>query len=134
MTTQIHTRNLRDDAQIVSVDLAQAGANTPAIDLEQAVGGLIENIAAEIDIPAVAGLTDAKVFSFALEDSANGTDFAAVDPALTTTVAGAGGNGSPAKNIRLRFPPQTRRFVRIAQTVTSDAGTITGAVKFGLLF
>ena len=133
MSTQIHTRNLRDDAQIVSVDLAQAGANTPAIDLEQAVGGLIENIAAEIDIPAVAGLTDAKVFTFALEDSANGTDFDAVDPSITTVV-GAGGNGSPAKNIRLRFPPQTRRYVRIAQTVTSDAGTITGTFKFGLLF
>jgi hypothetical protein len=134
MSNQIHVRNLRDAEKSVSVALAQAGANTPAIDLEQVGGGLIENIAAEIDIPAVAGIDEAKVLTFALQDSANGTDFAAVDPAVTTTVTGPASGGTPAKKVRIRFNPGVRRYVRVAQTATATAGTFTGNVTFSLLF
>lgn len=129
-----YSRNIVDLDKEVSVALAGAGANTPAIDLEQTIGGNIEGIVGQIEIPAVAGLTDAKVFSFVLQDSADGTNFAAVDPGVSTTTTGAGGGGSPAKDARFRFPPGTRRYVRIAQTVTATPGTITGDLKFRLLF
>lgn len=129
-----HSRNIVDLEKEVSVALAGAGANTPAIDLEQTIGGNIEGIVGQIEIPAVAGLTDAKVFSFVLQDSADGTNFAAVDPGVSTTTTGAGGGGSPAKDARFRFPPGTRRYVRIAQTVTATPGTVTGDLKFRLLF
>jgi len=49
-----YSRNIRDSQKEVAVALAQAGANTGAIDLEQAIGGNIEGIVGQIDIPAVA--------------------------------------------------------------------------------
>ena len=128
------TRNITDLEKTVSVALAQAGANTPAIDLEQTIGGQLEEIVAQVSVPAVAGLTDAKVLTFALQDSADGTNFTAVDPAISSTAVAAGGTGTPAKDIRFRFPPGTRRYVRIAQTATATAGTFTGSVTFLLLF
>jgi len=129
-----HSRNIRDAQKEVAVALAQAGANTGAIDLEQTIGGNIEGIVGQIDIPAVAGISDTKVLTFALQDSADGSNWAAVDPAVSTTVTGAGGTGTPAKDCRFRFPPGTRRYVRIAQTASATSGTFTGSVSFRLLF
>lgn len=128
------SRNQKDAEKEVSVNLAQGGAVTPSIDLEQAIGGDVEDIVAQIDQPAVAGISDAKVITYKLEDSADNVTFVAVDPAISTTLTGAGGNGTPAKDSRFRFPPVTRRYVRLAQTATATAGTITGAVTFRLLF
>jgi len=129
-----HSRNIRDLEKEVSVALAGGGAQTPAIDLEQTIGGNIEGIVGQVEIPAVAGLTDAKAFTFVLQDSADGTNWTPVDPSISTTTTGAGGAGSPAKDSRFRFPPGTRRYVRIAQTVTATPGTVTGTVYFRLLF
>lgn len=128
------SRNIRDIEKEVSVALAQAGAVTAGIDLEQVTGGDIEGIVGQIDIPAVAGITENKVLTFTLEDSANGTDFTAVDPSIVTTVTGPASGGTPAKDARFRFPPGCRRYVRIAQTATATAGTFTGSVSFRLLF
>lgn len=127
------SNNLRDAAKEVSVAMIAAGANTPAIDLEQTRGGDIEGIVAQISVPSVSGITDGKVLSFALQDSADGVNFAAVDPAIGTSITAAGG-GTAAKDCRFRFPPITRRYVRIAQTITSSPGTFTGSVTFRLLF
>ncbi len=128
------SRNLTDLEKEVTIPLAQAGANTPALDLEQVIGGNVENIAAQVYVPTVAGIADTKVLTFTLQDSANGTDWANTDPLITSTVTGASGAGSPAKDIRFRFPPITRRYVRIAQTAAATSGTFTGNVTFRLLF
>ena len=127
------SRNQADVNLEVTGTLAQGGVNTSAIDLEQEIGGDIENIVGQIDIPAVAGITGAKVLTFALEDSADGSSFAAVDPAVSTTVTGAGGSGTSAKDARFRFPPATRRYVRIAQTADASSGTFSGDVTFRIL-
>lgn len=129
-----YSRNFRDSEKEVSVNLAQAGAQTPAIDLEQKIGGDLEGIVGQISIPAVAGITNAKVLTFALQDSADGVNFAPVDPSIVTTVVGGASGGSPAKDARFRFPPSCRRFVRIAQTADATSGTFSGAVTFRLLF
>lgn len=128
------TRNITDLEKQVSVEVAQGGANTPGIDLEQVTGGNIENIAAYISVPAIAGISDSKTITLKLQDSADGTNFTDVDPLIQTTIASGGGAGTPAKEVRLRFPPGTRRHVRVNQTITATAGTITGSVSFGLLF
>ena len=127
-------RNLQDANYVSTVAIAQAGANTAAFDLEQAIGGDIEKVVFELSAPAAAGITDAKVVTYALQDSADGSSWAAVDPSITTTQTAAGGAGITAKSIRFRLPVNTRRYVRIAQTMTSSAGTVTGSMVARLRF
>jgi hypothetical protein len=128
------SRNLKDKDKEVTATLAQAGVNSPSIDLEQIEGGDIEQIVGQLVVPVTAGITDAKVLTFKLEDSADNSTFAAIDPLISTTATGAGGNGTPALDTRFRFPPVTRRYVRIAQTATSSSGTFTNDLTFRLLF
>ena len=129
-------RNQQDFNYVSTVTLLQAGANTANFDLEQVVGGDIEDVVFELAAPALltAQLADSKVITYTLQDSADGVTFAAVDPLITTTQTGAGGAGAAAKTVRFRLPAGTRRYVRIAQTVTSSAGTLTAAMVAKLLF
>lgn len=131
---QLHSRRIKDANYIASSTLAQAGVNSTAFDLEQVNGGLIENLLLEVAVPAVAGITDAKVLTFVLQDSADGTTFAAVDPGVSTTITAAGGVGTAAKTVDFPLPPNTRRYIRVAQTATATAGTFTGAFITSLLF
>lgn len=127
-------RNQQDQNYVSTVAIAQAGAETASFDLEQAVGGDIERVVFELAAPAAAGITNAKVVTYALQDSADGTTFAAVDPAISTTQTAADGAGIAAKTVRFRVPANTRRYVRIAQTMTATAGTVTGSMVAKLLF
>jgi len=126
-------RNQQDQNFVSTVAIAQAGANTASFDLEQAVGGDIERVVFELAAPTAAGITSTKVVTYALQDSADGTTFAAVDPAISTTQT-ADGSGIAAKTVRFRVPANTRRYVRIAQTMTATAGTVTGSMVAKLLF
>jgi hypothetical protein len=126
-------RNQQDQNYVSTVAIAQAGANTASFDLEQAVGGDIERVVFELAAPTAAGISSTKVVTYALQDSANGTDFTAVDPAISTTQT-ADGSGIAAKTVRFRVPANTRRYVRIAQTMTATAGTVTGSMVAKLLF
>lgn len=126
-------RNQQDLNYTSTVAIAQAGANTAAFDLEQAVGGDIEAVVFELAAPTAAGITSAKVVTYALQDSADGSSWTAVDPAISTTQT-ADGSGIAAKAVRFRVPANTRRYVRIAQTMTATAGTVTGSMVAKLLF
>ena len=126
-------RNIQDKNYTSSVAIAQAGANTAAFDLEQAVGGDIERVVFSLSAPTAAGISDTKVVTYALQDSADGSSWAAVDPAISTTQT-ATGSGIVAKEVRFRVPANTRRYVRIAQTMTATAGTVTGSMVAKLLF
>lgn len=129
-------RNQQDQNYVSTVTLLAAGANTASFDLEQAVGGDIEQVVFELAGPALttAQLTDGKIVTYTLQDSADGSSFAAVDPAITTTQTGAGGAGAAAKTVRFRVPANTRRYVRIAQTATATPGTLAAAMVAKLLF
>lgn len=127
-------RNQQDANYTSTVAIAQGGANTASFDLEQVVGGDVEKVVFELAAPAAAGITDAKVVTYALQDSADGSSWAAVDPAISTTQTAAGGAGIAAKTVRFRLPANTRRYVRIAQTMTATAGTVTGNMVAKLLF
>lgn len=129
-------RNQQDLNYTSTVTLLAAGANTAAFDLEQIVGGDIEAVVFELAAPALttAQLTDAKVVTYAFQDSADNSSWAAVDPAISTTQTGAGGAGAAAKTVRFRMPANTRRYVRIAQTATATPGTLTAAMVAKLLF
>lgn len=129
-------RNQQDQNYVSTVTLLQSGANTANFDLEQVVGGDIEDVVFSLDAPAltVAQLANDKVVTYTLQDSADGVTFAAVDPLITTTQTGAGGAGAAAKTVRFRLPAGTRRYVRIAQVATASAGTLTAAMVAKLLF
>jgi hypothetical protein len=129
-------RNQQDQNYVSTVTLLSGGANTAAFDLEQAVGGDIERVVFELAGPALttAQLADTKIVTYTLQDSADGTTFAAVDPAITTTQTGAGAAGAAAKTDRFRVPANTRRYVRIAQTASASPGTLTAAMVAKLLF
>lgn len=131
-----YNRNLQDKNFVSTVTLLAAGANTASFDLEQVEGGDIESIVFELAGPALttAQLADTKVVTYKLEDSADGSSFATVDPLIQTTQTGAGGAGAAAKTIRFRLPANTRRYVRIAQTASATPGTLTASMVAKLLF
>jgi hypothetical protein len=131
-----YNRNLQDNNYVSTVTLLAAGANTAAFDLEQVEGGDIEAVVFELACPALleAELTNAKVLTYKLEDSADNSSWAAVDPLIQTTQTGATGVNQPAKTIRFRLPANTRRYVRIAQTATATPGTLGKAMVAKLLF
>ncbi|CAB4152718.1 hypothetical protein UFOVP612_21 [uncultured Caudovirales phage] len=131
-----YNRNLQDKNFVSTVTLLAAGANTASFDLEQVEGGDITNVVFELAGPALttAQLADTKVVTYKLEDSADGSSFATVDPLIQTTQTGAGGAGAAAKTIRFRLPANTRRYVRIAQTATATPGTLTASMVAKLLF
>ena len=129
-------RNLRDAAKEVTTALpAQNTANqTAAIDLEQTYGGHIEEIAFELEVPATPSLANGQTLTFTVQDSADGTSFATIDPAISTVVTGGGGGG-PAKTVRFRLPPLARRYVRLNQAASATAGNNTAvSTTFRALF
>ena len=132
-----YSRNRRDaDKTVVkTLPAAAANANTPTIDLEQTIGGIIESIAFEIALPALPDLVDAKTVIVTVQDSADNVAFTALDPAISTSVVGAGGIGSAAKTVRFRLPPHARRYIQLNLAVLAAGGDNTAkSVTFSALF
>ena len=126
-------RNQQDASYSSTVAIAQAGANSATFDLEQVLGGDIQNFVVEVAAPAAAGITSGKVLTYTFKDSADGVTFTAVDPAVATTQT-AGGSGTTAKTVRFRVDPATRRYIRVEQTSDATAGTFSGSFTTKLLF
>lgn len=126
-------RNIEDAEYISEFALADGGSNSTTFDLEQVTGGDIEAIAAAIVIPAAAGVPDATTVTLTVKDSADDSTFAVLAPSIEVVATGAGGVGIGASETRFRFPPSTRRYVRLEVV---DSGTITATedVTFKLLF
>ena len=132
-----YSRNIRDAAYEATFSFTSSTTTdySPSLDLGQIVGGDVEHIVAQWDIPAIASLADNKSVTLTLQDSADNITFADVDPATTTSVTGASSAGNAAKDARFRIPPITRRYIRFKAVVTSSSG-ISGTQKiyFRLLF
>lgn len=125
-------RNIQDAAYTSSVAIASGGANTVAFDLEQVIGGDVEKVVFELSCPLAASIT-AGTYTYTVKDSADGTTFTTLDPAIVTTQVFAAG-GLPAKTVRFRLPPVTRRYVRVEQTSAGSTGTASGSMVAKLLF
>lgn len=132
-----YARNQRDAsfATTKALPAAAAAHNTSSFDLDQIEGGQIEGVEAEIVIPALTALVEAKTVTIKLQDSADDSSFADVDPLVQTSVVGATGNGCAAKTVRFRFPPGTRRYVALNIAVAASGGDSTAkSIEFNLLF
>lgn len=119
-------RALKDAELIRTVALPAAGANasTTAIDL----GHLPPNefrFEIELSLPALPALANTKKAIVTLEDSADGTTFAAVPGFATLEVTGAGGTGAAAASRRVRPPADLRRYLRATVAVQADGGDNT---------
>jgi len=133
----IYNRNLRDAAKkgVLALPAAAANISGAGIDLEQANGGISDDVDFEIAIPALPNLADAKALTVTVQDSADGTTYAALDPSQVTTVTGASGAGSAAKTVRFRLPPQARRYVGLHLAVAASGGDSTAkSVTLSALF
>jgi hypothetical protein len=126
-------RNQQDATYSSSVAIAQAGANSATFDLEQVLGGDIQDFVVEVSAPAASGIANAAVLTYTFKDSADGVTFAALDPAVATTQT-ATGSGVAAKSVRFRLSPACRRYVRVEQTSDATAGTFSGSFVTKLLF
>lgn len=134
-----YNRNLRDKnyETTLTIDGTNgASVSSSAFDLEQVTGGDIEKVVVEVVVPAVAGNTNtAESIDFAIQDSADNSSFAALDPAIDWSVAGVASTGSVATTKRFRLPPGTRRYIKLVQTETGDGFTDADqVVTFRLLF
>jgi hypothetical protein len=130
-------RNLRDAAftKVKALPAAAATAYTDALDLGQARIQSLEAVEFEIALPALPNLVDAKTVTITVQDSADNVTFAAVDPALTTSVIGAAGAGAAAKEVRFRLASTTRQYVRLKVDVLAAGGDNTAkSVTFSALF
>jgi hypothetical protein len=125
-------RNIQDAAFTSTVAIASAGANTATFDLEQVIGGDVEKMVFELSCPLAASVT-AGTYTYTLKDSADGSSWAVLDPTVVTTQVYASG-GLPAKTVRMRLDPATRRYVRIEQTSAGSTGTVSGSMVAKLLF
>lgn len=126
-------RNIKDAKLEVQKAFPAAGSNNTSdpIDLEQAVGGELENIVFELEIPATTALVATKNAVFTVQHGDAADSLAATVPAITHTVTGKEGNGSDAAKVRFRLPPGAKRFIAVKCALDASAGTLT-SLKYAL--
>jgi hypothetical protein len=138
MATQVPNRRfLRDAGKTVTKALPAAGASNQSGTIDIGVGPFHpEELDVEISIPAMAAHSDTtKNVTITLQDSADDSSYADVDPAIVETLAGVSSTGTSAKVVVFRLPPGTRRYIQFTQAVTSGGPTLTGSsVTYSLCF
>jgi hypothetical protein len=125
------SNNLTDANYITTKALHTTEALSDSFDLETIVGGDIQDIVVEIKSPASVATTG-KICTYVLQDSADDSAFANIDPLTSTTITAAD-SALAAKTIRFRMTPNTRRYIRVKQT-GDTLGSVAGSYTFSLLF
>lgn len=129
MTYKKNLRNIQDALLFVTKALPAANAAnyTNSLDLGQVNGGEIENINLVVKVEATTTLVEAKTITLTLKDSANNETFAAITGVAALTVTGkTTTGGSEAFELRLRLPPDTKRYIRLDAAVENGGGDNTG--------
>ncbi len=124
-----------DLAKTITTALPAAGANVTStpLDLEQADGGALSNVAFEISIPATPALAEGKELTATILDGAASNDLAALAPLVFTVTGGA--SGGAATQFRFRLPPTARRFIAVRYVVEADGGNSTAVdATFRMMF
>ena len=125
-TTANTVRRLADPSLVVTTALPAAGAtsNSSSLDLGNTpIGAFADLMEVVVSIPATPSLADTKNITLTLQDSADNSTFAAIAAEATLVVTGAGGAGAAAASRRVKFPPTTRRYVRLSAAVDSAGGS-----------
>lgn len=115
---------------------AAATANSDAIDLGDTYPALMLGDAQiEIAAPAVPNLADTKTATHTLQDSADGSSFAAVAELQPLVQTGASSAGADAATRRYKAPAGLRRYIRVSTAVASAGGDNTAkSVELSVVF
>lgn len=121
------SRNIKDALLEVETSFPAAAADTTstAIDLGQVNGGELENIVVELDVPALTALVEDKTATFTLVHGDAANSLSATDPAITSVLTGASGNGHAAYKCQFRLPPSCKRYIGIKCAVLTGGGDNT---------
>jgi len=120
---------------------ASTTVNGTSIDLGAVANdALAEKVEVHLSFPALSTTIapDTRTFIFSVEDSADNSSFAVLDPVLSKTYTGAGGSGisavSASAPYQFKLPPGVRRYIRVkcvSGASTTDASALSYTVKLG---
>ena len=129
-------RAIKDAGFVHAKALPAAGASNNSATFDLGSGGYVpETVEVEIVIPALPDLVDAKTVIIVVQDSADDSSYATVDPLIQTSVVGAGGVGCAAKTVKYRLPAGIRRYVQFNQAVLAAGGSnVAKSITYSLLF
>lgn len=130
-------RSIKDKGKQVvkACPAAAANHNTATIDMEQVLGGQLEEIEVEISVPATTALVATKTLTIKLQDSADDSSYADIVGLSSLVITGVTGNGSAATSRVVRLPRIARRYLQANIAVESAGGDITDTdVTVSLLF
>lgn len=106
---------------------AAAATNySDAIDLLDSAPGIkTRNAEIEVVLPATPSLVDAKTVTLTLQDSADGSSFAAIPTLAAIVATGASGAGAGAITRLFKLPETVRRYIRLKQDMLTAGGDNT---------
>jgi hypothetical protein len=121
-------RSLKDAllTRTLALPAAGASASTAPIDLSSA-SQVESHFEVEVRVEALPNLAAGKSVTVILEDSANGSAFAAIAELAPLEITGGVGGGAAAASIRVRLPAAARRHLRATADVEADGGDNTAA-------
>jgi hypothetical protein len=123
------SRLIRDALLVVTRVLPAAAANnnSSSIDLGDVTPVLHgQNHELLIEVPELPALVEDKTLTITIQDSADDTNFAAVEELATFVVTGGVGDGADATTRTYRLPSSVKRYVRINCAVLTAGGDNTG--------
>jgi hypothetical protein len=86
-------------------------------------------------VEALPNLAAGKSVTVTLEDSANGSAFAAIAELAPLEITGGVGGGAAAASLRVRLPAAARRHLRATADVEANGGNNTAAsLSLALIF
>lgn len=124
------SRRLADQNLEVSQTLPAAAANnnSPSLDLGSTrLGPVSDLVELDVFVGATGSLADGTTITLTVQDSADGTNFAALASLATVVRTGAGGAGAGAFTQRFRLPATTRRHLRVNAAVQTGGGNNTAS-------
>lgn len=129
-------RSLKDAllTRTLALPAAGASASTAPIDLTSA-SQAESHFEVEVRVEALSNLAAGKSVTVTLEDSANGSAFAAIAGLAPLEITGGVGGGAAAASLRVRLPAAARRHLRATADVEADGGDNTAAsLSLALIF
>jgi hypothetical protein len=129
-------RSLKDAllTRTLALPAAGASASTAPIDLTSA-SQTESPFEVEVQVEALPNLAAGKSVTVTLEDSANGSAFAAIAELAPLEITGGVGGGAAAASLRVRLPAAARRHLRATADVEANGGNNTAAsLSLALIF
>lgn len=134
---------MKDALTLQTKAFPAAGANnsTSTIDLGAArttPNGFLPGSASvlEVSYPALPALADTKTVTFTINHSDDDSTYVTTGVTYTTP-AGSGGGGVAANAVKLRIPPNVKRYVQVNAAVAAAGGdstakSYTAAILYGI--